>query len=251
MGNFADLLFLQICLLPVYFSPFVSKAAQRSVKLPKIMQLVSGRFGYFCALCPTNTPFYFQRHVTQNELIDQLTSDLHRLLDQVRKQFAPLEEAVVQYRPDPTRWNILECFAHLNVFAEMYLSRIESSIHKAKARNWQPAAELHYTASARRDIRRADLVNNKPRKTKKIYNFHQRTLGPEVIKTFIIHCERLLRNLQAAREVDLNRPKIGRGSSGFFHYSLGNTFEWLIRHAQRHVAQAQELVGLMQGRGLL
>jgi len=190
--------------------------------------------------------------VTQNELLDQLTTDLRRLLDQVRTQFAPLDEAVVQYRPDPIRWNVLECFAHLNAFSEMYLSRIEAGIHKAKARNWQPSAgEVRYTSAARRDIRRADVINAQPRKTKKRYNFHQQPLGPEVIKTFIINCERLLRNLQAAREVDINLPKIDRGASSFFQYTLGNTFEWLIRHAQRHIAQAQELVGLMQGRGLV
>lgn len=189
--------------------------------------------------------------MTQNELLDQLTSDLRRLLEQVRSQFAPLDESVVQYRPDPTRWNVLECFAHLNMFAEMYLSRIEAGIHKAKARNWKPAEEVRYTSAARRDILRADVNNKKPRKTKKRYNFHQQPLGPEVIKTFIINCERLLRNLQAAREVDLNQPKIARGTSAFFSYTLGNTFEWLIRHAQRHVAQAEILTGQMQGKGLL
>ena len=55
---------------------------------------------------------------------------------------------------------------------------------------------------------------------------------------FIINSERLLRNIQAAREVDLNHAKIGWGSSGFFSITLGNTFEWLVLHGQRHVNQA-------------
>ncbi|MEO6040027.1 MAG: DinB family protein [Saprospiraceae bacterium] len=189
--------------------------------------------------------------MTQNELLDHLETDLRRLLDQVRTQIVPLEEAAVQYRPDPSRWNVLECFAHLNAFAELYLPRIEAGIHKAKARKWTPADALQYTAAARRDIRRVNLANEKPRKSKKIYNFYHRPLGTEVIKTFIINCERLLRNLHLAHETDLNRPKIARGHSGFFHYTLGNTFEWLIRHAQRHLAQAQTLLNQMQGKGLL
>lgn len=187
----------------------------------------------------------------QNELLDQLETDLRRLLQQVRTQLVPLEEAVLLYRPDPLRWNVLECFAHLNAFAELYLPRIEAAIHKAKARKWKPEGEVQYTATARRDIRRADVANPTPRKTHKRYNFHRLPLGPEVIKTFIINCERLLRNLHLAREVDLNRPKIGRGASGFFHYTLGNTFEWQVRHAQRHLTQTQILLNQMQGKGLL
>lgn len=190
--------------------------------------------------------------MTQNELLDQLETDLRRVLDQVRTQIVPLEDEVVQYRPDPTRWNVLEYFAHLNAFSELYLSRIEASIHKAKARKWiLPATEIVYTSSARRDIRRADPANEQPRRSKKRYNFYQQPLGKEVIKTFIINCERLLRNLHLAREVDINRPKINRGASGFFHYTLGNTFEWLVRHAQRHLAQAQTLLQHLQGKGLL
>ncbi len=200
---------------------------------------------------PNKHCYTARRCVKQNELIDQLATDLRHLLGQVRTEFAPLDEAAGQYRPDPSRWNVLECFAHLNRFAEMYLPRIEAAIHKAKARQWPAGQSVGYSRLARRDLRRVEQAIDRPRKTKKRYDFHQQPLGPEVIKTFIINCERLLRNLQAAREVDLNRSKVGRGPSGFFHYTLGNVFEWLVRHAQHHIAQAQGLVGLMQGRGLL
>ena len=189
--------------------------------------------------------------MTQNELLDQLETDLRRVLDQVRTQIVPLEEELVQYRPDSLRWNVLECFAHLNAFSELYLSRIEAGIHKAKARKWiVPANEIKYTSTARRDIRRVDSTNEQPRKSKKRYNYYQQPLGKDVVKTFIINCERLLRNLHLARETDLNRPKIGRGPSGFFKYTLGNTLEWLVRHDQRHLRQAQTLLSQMQGKGL-
>ncbi|MEO6758502.1 MAG: DinB family protein, partial [Saprospiraceae bacterium] len=85
--------------------------------------------------------------MTQNELIDLLEADLRRLLDQVRTQIAPLDLDLLHYRPDPSQWNVLECFAHLNAFAEMYQPRIEAGIHKAKARKWiMPATEIDYTA---------------------------------------------------------------------------------------------------------
>lgn len=180
--------------------------------------------------------------MTQSALIDRLESDLRALLQQVRTDIAPLEEAALQFRPAPERWNILENFAHLNVFADMYLPRIEQAIHRAKARKWGPGQSVSYTFMGRLDVRRDDLSNGKKRRTRKRYDFACQPLDKGVVKNFIIQCERVLRNLQLAREVDLNKAKVPRGPSGFWAYTLGNTFEWWVVHAQRHVAQMMEVV---------
>jgi hypothetical protein len=61
-----------------------------------------------------------------------------------------------------------------------------------------------------------------------------------VVKSFLINSERLLRNIQAAKEVDLNRPRIGRGQAAFSELTLGNMLEWLVEHSHRHVTQASK-----------
>ena len=73
-----------------------------------------------------------------------------------------------------------------------------------------------------------------------------RPYGKEVVKNFIIQSERILRNLQMAKEVDLNKAKVPRGESGFFSYTLGNTFEWLVTHTRRHVDQMVEILAQVQ-----
>ncbi len=175
--------------------------------------------------------------MTQSALLDRLEADLRTLLEQVRTDVAPLEASILQFRPVPEQWNALECLAHLNAFADQYLPRIEQAVHRAKARKWAPGEDVTYTFMGRRDIRRADPLNGKKIRTRKRYDFMYRPYGKEVVKNFIIQCERILRNLQQAREVDINRAKVERGESGFFSYTLGNTFEWLVAHMQRHLAQ--------------
>lgn len=180
--------------------------------------------------------------MTQHELLDRLESELREVLEIVRSQIGELPLPALQNRPEKGRWNALESLAHLNVFLEMYLPRLERAIHLSKARRWTPVEHLQYNWIGRKINRIADIGNFKAHKTPKRYDTFDRYLGKEAVKTFLINTERLLRNLQAAREVDLNRAKIPWGPSGFFKPTLGNTLEWMVIHGKRHVLQAVNAV---------
>jgi hypothetical protein len=176
--------------------------------------------------------------MTQLELLNQLEIELRKQLEMVRGNFSEKPLEVLQRRREVGVWNALECFAHLNFFLVLYMPRIERAIHLSKARTWQPGDHVRYTWVGRRINKSANPTNGVARKTPKRHDFFDGFLGTETIKSFIINSERLLRNIQAAREVDLNRAKIGWGPSGFFSLTLGNTLEWLVVHGQRHINQA-------------
>jgi len=196
-------------------------------------------------------PTTFAPLMTQSTLLDRLETDLRHSLDIVRTQIAQLDEAALQYRSAPERWNALECFAHVNAYLERYIPRMELAVHKAKARQWKPVDEVKYTGAGKRFIRRADPNNNKVYKAAKYYNFAQRPMGKDIVKGFTINAERLLRVILAAKEVNLNKAKVGRGKSGFLTFNLGNTLEWLVLHTQRHVAQVQTQMEQMKARGVM
>jgi DinB superfamily len=176
--------------------------------------------------------------MTQLELLNQLEIEVRKQLEIVRANFSEKALNGLQSRSEAGVWNALECFAHLNFFFDRYLPRIERAIHLSKARRWGPGDHVRYTWMGRRINKFANIANLAVRKTSKKHDFFDKFLGKETIKTFIINSERLLRNIQAAREVDLNHAKIGWGPSGFFSITLGNTLEWLVLHGQRHVNQA-------------
>lgn len=175
--------------------------------------------------------------MTQHALLDRLESELRETLEYVRTQIATSPDEALRHRPDPKAWNGYECFAHLNAFSEAYTSRIELAIHKAKARKWLSVEPLRYTGRGRRAIRRADPANGKKYKTAKRYDFNHLPMGAEQIKSFSIQSERLLRLIQLAREVDLNRAQVRKAHSWFATYTLGNLLEFLVTHIRRHVAQ--------------
>lgn len=211
---------------------FAALSRQRSTNLPKKTAF---------ALGTEFLPIHLQENM-QNELLNHLETTLRSMLDQVRTQIAEKPIESLQRRRDGNTWNALECIAHLNVFLEMYMPRLEQAIHRSKARRWNPGTDVRYTRTGRRIVKRANIANKKPRRTPKRYDFGNAPLGNDVIKTFLINSERLLRNIQAARAVDLNRAKIGWGPSSFFKLTLGNVLEWLVLHGQRHVQQATTAV---------
>lgn len=59
---------------------------------------------------------------------------------------------------------------------------------------------------------------------------------------FIGQQQQLLKLLQAARMVNLNKVKTRISISRFVKIKLGNTFRFVIYHNQRHILQAKRVL---------
>jgi hypothetical protein len=179
--------------------------------------------------------------MTQSTYLDGLERELREVLQIVRTRLATQSGPVLLQRRQPDAWNIQETFAHLNAYLEYYLPHIERAIHKAKARNWPAAAEVQHNWVDRRAIARVQ-PGSAPRKSPKKYNFLHLKVEQDEIKRFLINSERLIRNVQAAREISLNRPRLPGPFFPHWKFTLGGVFQYLIAHAQRHTLQAQNLL---------
>lgn len=180
--------------------------------------------------------------MSQQDLLDRIETDLRALLEEARAQYAPLDPLALQRRREPESWNIVEAIAHINRYLEDYIPGLERAIHKAKARRWGPGYDIKYTGRGRRAIRRAEPANGKSFKASKQYNFYQKPVGTEVVKSFIINGERLLRIVEAARSVDINRASVPKAHAWTGKYSVANLLEYLVLHARRHFLQAGRLL---------
>lgn len=179
--------------------------------------------------------------MTQLDYLTQLEAELRSVLAEVRSQLVPLPPDALRRRPTPDSWNSLECIAHLNQYAEDYLHAMQLAIHRAKARQWVQGETIKYTGRGRRLIRRAETGNSKHYKSLKRYNFAHQALEPEVLKSFIINSEQILRILQAAREVDINKATVNKAHAWVGKYTLANLLEFMVKHARKHVEQAKIL----------
>lgn len=179
--------------------------------------------------------------MSQQDLLDRIETDLRALLEEARAQYARLDPLALQRRHEPEAWNIQENIAHVNRYLEDYIPGLERAIHKAKARRWGPGYDVRYSGRGRRLIRRADPANGKMYKSPKQYNFFQKAISQDIVKSFIINVERLLRVVQASRDVDINRATVPKMHAWAGKYSVANLLEFLVLHSLRHFSQARRI----------
>lgn len=182
--------------------------------------------------------------MTQSELLNRLEPDLKKLMEVVRARFMLLPQEALETHPSPTAWNALECFAHLNAQLDYFLPRIELAIHKAKARKWAPDSEIKHNGLGKRAVRSVDPLNMGKVRRKSPKRIHPKYLKvrSNEVKAFLINCEMLLRLVQQARQVDLNKAKVKHYRWPHFQFLLGDLLEYVVLHAQRHTLQAQVTV---------
>ncbi|MCS7037600.1 MAG: DinB family protein [Saprospiraceae bacterium] len=180
--------------------------------------------------------------MTSDELLDDVERTLRQALANVRMHLATQPVEVLRQRPHPNGWNALECLAHLNAYARDYLPPMLRAIHLAKARQWTSVSEVCYTNAGKRLLRRT--APERVFKSKRRYDFFAQSLEKETLKSFLIYTEQLLRVVQEARQVNLNRCRVVCPGCWLRRYPLGNLLEFFARHTERHVAQSMRAAGI-------
>jgi hypothetical protein len=175
--------------------------------------------------------------MSQQAYLEQLEEEIKNLLEHTRSAFAALPAEAHRIAAPEGGWSIAACFAHLNAQFAYFLPRIELALHKAKARQWGPGETRKSNWLGRSALRR--VTNPKPLRSYKSMDPVRLVVGTNEVKTFVIHTELLLRLIRQATEIDLNKAHIRHFRWPHFHFLLGDLFEIMLRHAQRHVTQAE------------
>ncbi len=142
----------------------------------------------------------------------------------------------MHWNPAPGKWSIAQCLDHLNQTARQYGPALEGALAKnlpmrgAFAPSWMQRKMLHMVGPAN------------PRRLKAPRSF-QAAATPESdgVEDFLHLQEELVRCMQAAQGLDLNRSKLRSPALPILRLSLGVAFDLLGLHAQRHLNQAQRV----------
>jgi hypothetical protein len=133
-------------------------------------------------------------------------------------------------------WSIAQCLEHLNSYGTFYLPKIQTALEKNKCvyskkfkSGWFGAYFIKI------------MLPNSGKKYKAFknhvpaYNLDSAT----VVSTFIHQQELILSYLRIAQRHDLNRIKIPISISPFIKLKLGDVFQFVIAHNERHIEQAK------------
>jgi len=133
-------------------------------------------------------------------------------------------------------WSIAQCLWHLNSYGDYYLPKIKSGLdetHPANA-NFKSTWLGNYFISIMR-----------PGEKMKKYKAFKNHIPPvqmdahTVVAEFIQQQEQLLNYLKQARQNDMNLIRIPISILSWMKLKLGDVFQFIIAHDERHLLQAK------------
>lgn len=169
-------------------------------------------------------------------LLDQLEEKTETHLKEAILFFQNLNTEIL-LRPSVTGgWSIAQCLDHLNSYGHYYLPRIEKGL--AKNKRYRSTFKSSWLGAY--FIR---IMDPKTSKSKyKAFKGHQPSPlldAHAVVAEFIRQQEQLQAYLRQAQTSDLNTVKIPISIMKCLRLKLGDVFQFIIAHNERHLLQAK------------
>lgn len=179
--------------------------------------------------------------IQKDPFLNKLESRVDEHLEEAVSRFQNLREEQLLMPAQDGGWSIAQCLDHLNGYGQYYLPQIRQGLEKqpqtAEATSFRSSWLGNYFTRA------MDPATGK--KKIKAFKNHipDRQLDAHaVVAEFIQQQEELLHYLQQARSQDLNRIKIPISISRWIRLNLGDVFQFLIAHNERHLQQAKRVL---------
>lgn len=178
--------------------------------------------------------------VDKIQFLETLENSVEQHLQIAIHTFQNLNEAILLQTPENGGWNIAQCFEHLNSYGLYYLPQIKKGLD-------------NHTKYALSDSFKSTWLGTyftkmmMPSNTKK-YKAFKGHIPPvnlnahAVLAIFIEQHETLLSYLKQARNVDLDKIRIPISITKLVKLKLGDTFQFIIAHDERHIQQAQRVL---------
>ena len=133
-------------------------------------------------------------------------------------------------------WSIAQCLWHLNSYGDYYLPKIKSRLAKNYPAN--PNFKSTWLGSYFTRIMQPGVQMKKY----KAFKDHVPAVeldAQNVVAEFIQQQEQLLSYLKQARQTDMNRVRISISLMSWIKLKLGDVFQFIIAHDERHMQQAK------------
>lgn len=169
-------------------------------------------------------------------LIHTLEEHVEQHLQDAIRIFQNLSEEALLRPADNGGWSIAQCLWHLNSYGYYYLPQIEAGLSK----KYPPKAEF-----------KSSWLGNyftnmmRPGPGMKKFRAFKNHVPPQnlnahtAVAEFIQQQEKLLSLLKAATHTDMNRVRIPISILRWLKLKLGDVFQFIIAHDERHLQQAK------------
>lgn len=173
--------------------------------------------------------------------LQSIADDFERAQDRLHRLVSTVPEDLWGKRPDPTRWSMMECIAHLNLASAAYLPLLSAGISEARALNGptpqryrrDPVGWLLWRMMSPpvriRTKTPAAFVPTGARSRSELVHEFEELQGEQV------------RCVEQADGLPLGRVRITSPFDARVKYNLFACLSMLPRHQHRHLWQAEQI----------
>ncbi|NVK27218.1 MAG: DinB family protein [Flavobacteriia bacterium] len=169
-------------------------------------------------------------------LITDLISRTETIIAQAEK-WKQLDSETLNQKPSSDSWSALECLEHLNRYGDFYLPEIDNQLSKAEKGKPKTIFKSSWLGEY---FAKSMLPKDKLNKMNTFKNMNPSLSGvrPDVLDDFIQQQKRMIRLLERARDINIQKTKTAISISKWIRLRLGDTFRVVIYHNERHMVQA-------------
>lgn len=171
-----------------------------------------------------------------------MPSDLIQIALDAETRFGELTPEQLNWKPEPGRWSVAQCFDHLITTQSAYFPVLD----RLASGNVSPTAWERYSPFSglfgRMLIGALAPGNARKTKTARKSQPSDSDLGGEIIRRFAEHQSELVGRLRGLSiDLDAKSVVITSPLSSFVTYSLDDCFTILVVHGRRHFGQAERV----------
>jgi len=182
--------------------------------------------------------------INASQLIQQLHADLSEVIKEVNQRVESVKDLEHLNLPEADRkWSMLQCVAHMTLAAQVYVDNTDKAFGKHEKRDPNYEFRSHWRSDFFTNRIAPDanaIIKNRIRTIKSMYP--KEILDKEqTLNEFNDLHNRMLNQLEIARNYDLNKIKIPSAVGPILKFRLGDGFRFVIAHAQRHIVQLKRI----------
>lgn len=166
------------------------------------------------------------------------------MLERMHKQFGKLDKTQLNSKPSPQVWSIGQCLDHLIIIGRKYIPAMARTIEKAERQQLFATAMPEHGWVGRRMLKSVHPDNKKKTKTFRFLKPREGTISTDIIRRFSDMMEEQVALMEKVRDrgVDLNHTKLRMPTLPVLNVRLGECFEYLTAHEERHMKQAERML---------
>jgi DinB superfamily len=178
----------------------------------------------------------------QDSDLSTVMTEASLVADETKRMFGRLSGAQVNWKPCEAEWSVGQCFDHLIISNRPYVPIFEDILAGRRRRRVWERMPLFPRLFGRLLINTLRADSGRRPKARPAFYPSRSHIAPAIIATFLEQQARLLRLMDASRDLDLERITITSPVHAVVTYSLQDACRIIVVHEQNHFVQATRVM---------